>query len=561
MRYWGINFGLPHTEARPDETTIVRIAFHFFSGDLNPHYFNYPTLYMYILFLLFIAYFLFGVITGRFTSLSDLLSEYSINPTNFYLLSRFLSASLGIATIFLVYKIVKQTFNKKTALIASSYLSLTYLHVRDSHFGTTDVPATFLIIISLLFIIKTIGDGKLKNYLITGILIGLATAMKYFGIILILPLLFVHLFNLLDKKGKTNRLQQFFNNRILFFAITLFFGFFVGSPFALLDFSQFQSHLLQEMTHLNVGHYGLILGRGWWYHLRFSLFYGLGWALFFLTLAGIPILLMKNMRMGIILLSFPLFYYLLMGKGYTVFVRYTIPLLPFLCITAAVFITLINNQISKFLSSRLANLLTIPIVILTITPSFDNIIKFNRLIAKRDSRLLAGEWINKNIPPGTSIYQSGMLFGQIQLHPELETLEENYKELVASGNHFAAKILKARIEYIKQENIPGYEEWRLDYKSGKFVSNNKKQEGLPKYIVISMSPLELYSRIPIGLIEILTRDYSLKQSWEVIDLSCQENKFDQHDAFYLPFTGFKNIERPGPNIYIYERNKLALSTK
>ena len=54
-RCWGIGFGLPHTECRPDETTILRIALKFGTGDLNPHFFRYPTLYMYVLSCLYIC--------------------------------------------------------------------------------------------------------------------------------------------------------------------------------------------------------------------------------------------------------------------------------------------------------------------------------------------------------------------------------------------------------------------------------------------------------------------------------------------------------------------------
>gem|GEM_PF-7092759 len=36
VRYWGINFGLPHLDCRPDELVVVNIALKFGTGDLNP---------------------------------------------------------------------------------------------------------------------------------------------------------------------------------------------------------------------------------------------------------------------------------------------------------------------------------------------------------------------------------------------------------------------------------------------------------------------------------------------------------------------------------------------
>src|SRR5216683_334065 len=43
VRVWGLRFGLPHTECRPDESVIVGLAGQFWSGDLNPRFFRYPT--------------------------------------------------------------------------------------------------------------------------------------------------------------------------------------------------------------------------------------------------------------------------------------------------------------------------------------------------------------------------------------------------------------------------------------------------------------------------------------------------------------------------------------
>ena len=60
MRFWGIEFGLPHTQCRPDESFIVSIALHFLSGDLNPPFFYYPSFYMYVLSGLYACYFIFG---------------------------------------------------------------------------------------------------------------------------------------------------------------------------------------------------------------------------------------------------------------------------------------------------------------------------------------------------------------------------------------------------------------------------------------------------------------------------------------------------------------------
>jgi hypothetical protein len=40
-------------------------------------------------------------------------------------------------------------------------------------------------------------------------------------------------------------------------------------------------------------------------------------------------------------------------------------------------------------------------------PSFLNIVRFDYLLQKKDSRILAEEWIQRNFPEGTSVFQTG----------------------------------------------------------------------------------------------------------------------------------------------------------
>ena len=46
VRLWGLDFGLPNTKCRPDENLPALLALGFLRGDPNPHFFNWPSLYM-----------------------------------------------------------------------------------------------------------------------------------------------------------------------------------------------------------------------------------------------------------------------------------------------------------------------------------------------------------------------------------------------------------------------------------------------------------------------------------------------------------------------------------
>jgi hypothetical protein len=256
-----------------------------------------------------------------------------------------------------------------------------------------------------------------------------------------------------------------------------------------------------------------------------------------------------------ILYSFPFVYYAIAGKGYTVFLRYIIPVVPFLCIAGAVCAVSIINNLAKYLSSKFYNIglikemhyLKLSIPILIILPSIYNIFFFDILLTKKDNRLIAADWVNKNLPEGSFVAQNGY-FGKVQLSASVDSLEE---EIRKSEDRIQIRLLQFKIANLQTNNIKGFNEFKLEeIKSGLELSC------LPRYIIVEESPLVLYSIITPGLKELLQKFYYPLKDFKVVNIYNSNNQFDQEDAFYLPFVGFKDIQRPGPNIYIFARNQI-----
>ena len=72
LRIWGLDFGLPNDRCRPDEYMISVVALGMGNGDLNPHFFNYPTLFIYLCFICYGLYFVLGYAAGFFHQPADL---------------------------------------------------------------------------------------------------------------------------------------------------------------------------------------------------------------------------------------------------------------------------------------------------------------------------------------------------------------------------------------------------------------------------------------------------------------------------------------------------------
>jgi hypothetical protein len=532
VRFWGIGFGLPNTKCRPDEEQIVGIV----SAPLHnfhPGGFNYPSLYKYINLCFYGLYYILGLFTGKYKLLSDFINEtVNTNYTALYLINRFLSASFGVATVFVCYKAAERLFDRKTALISAFYLGFAYLHVRDSHFGTVDVPMVFFIMCSMFYIIKAYQENSKRNYILAGIFAGLAASTKYAGILLVVPMLIANSPKIAVTKGRDQVLVYPLSSakRISFFIIFFTAAFLLGTPYAILDFKQFISQCVGIIERFIDGE-GIILGRGWQYHLRYSLPLGMGFSLFFASLAGILILIKKNFKKALILCSFPLAYYLVIGPGYGVFLRYAIPLIPYLCITAAVFTMYVINGLKKYLSPNLNRMVMLIFPFLIIMPSAYSILHFDTLIAKKDNRLIATEWINKNIPEGSFIAIIDPGYG-IQLTPTVSSLLDKDSSTTSI----------IMMNYLRKNNIKGFNAAEWD-----------GQSNMSKYIVLQESPLKAFYSIDPKQKEIIKINYSLLAEFKAINIYNKSNWFDQDDCFYMPFAGFKEIQRPGPNIYIYEK--------
>jgi hypothetical protein len=56
--------------------------------------------------------------------------------------------------------------------------------------------------------------------------------------------------------------------------------------------------------------------------------------------------------------------------------------------------------------------------------------------------------------------------------------------------------------------------------------------------------------------QILATDYQVGFAHDVVG-DDPDNVYDWQDDFYLPLTGFKRIERPGPNLSVYVRRGIS----
>jgi hypothetical protein len=278
-----------------------------------------------------------------------------------------------------------------------------------------------------------------------------------------------------------------------------------------LDYQQFLADLASDAQHLSGGH-GVNLGRGWVYHATTTLRYGLGLPILAAGTAGLLLMVMRTPRIGILVALFPVSYYAVLGSGYTVFMRHMTPVIPFLCLTAGYFVSETAGWIAAWLRrptwrAGLAGAAVIGLVV----PSLNSVVRFDALIAQTDSRLLGRRWVEQRFAPGTTIAQLG-----------------------PAGGHLF---------------FP--EEWRLPYTTVELTRNGAR----PDVVVVPSSPVTGPPEFG-GMEPVLKSEYTLAYS-RVVVAADPRNVYDLQDEFYIPFAGFRSVERPGPNLDIYVRNGVS----
>ncbi len=535
LRVWGLGFGLPHTEARPDESLLVHRALAVAGGDLNPHFFNYPSLHIYLLAALYGFHYLLLRLLGDAGGAQDFLSRFFVDPAGIYLWGRALTAAMGTATLVWIYRAARSIHGPAAGLGAAILGAGAFLHVRDSHFLTVDVPATFWAAGSLAMAVQHLGDGRRGTLLAAAVLGGLSASTKY-STALFLPALLLAAYSSPMAWPRWRTIT----------AVLVAWGvaFAAGSPHVVLDAQAFWRDLAFEWRHFGRGH-GIDLGNGWIYHLTFSLRHGLGWPLLAASLAGLCWLAARRGPADRVILAGVVVYFLVAGAGASLFVRYVIPLVPLACVAAAC-------GLSRAAGGRMAS--TVAACLLLAAPPTAASLAHDRLLARTDTRVLAASWIEKHAEAGARVAFTGSSYGHPQLRPEQAWIERQLREVRRAGDR------GRRLDLQKQDPAypppPAYDLVELREGNPRELSSiwpllppsELRARGVD-WLVVQQHPLA-YAVLPVTLAVELS---VLQPAVEFDPFECGTGAavYDPLDAYYAPLSGHGALRRPGPRLRIY----------
>jgi hypothetical protein len=329
LRAYDLDYGMPGI-LHPDELSLahpaVRIA-DISKLDLDPDFFNYPSLVIYVLAGVVL---LANTLGGGTATLPD---QQVLDAV---LLGRWVTLLFGVATIVVVYQLGRRLAGPRVGLLAALLLAVTPFHALDSHYLNVDIPLTFWCALGAFFLHGWWQDDRLRDLVLGAASIGFAGASKYNGLVLLgaLAVLIVVPFRRRMEAGPALRAAALGG-------AACGAAFLLAAPYTLLRFDDFLAAVRFEGAHVSTGHWawdvntGRLLHQRVLYQLTIGLPFVLGFALYLLTLGGAGALALRRAREWLPLAVVVGLLFLPVGISRVVFPRYLLPLAPFLVLVAA----------------------------------------------------------------------------------------------------------------------------------------------------------------------------------------------------------------------------------
>jgi hypothetical protein len=332
LRVWGIGQGLPYPYNADEADHFVPHAIAMFDeGTLNPHYFANPPAYTYVVHFLFAAWY------GGATGVQHALAAH---PGDLYILARAAAAVLGTLALWLLYLTGARLFGRGIGLLAAAIEAVAFLPVFYAHLALNDVPTLAPLTLSLLGTAGVLRSGRVREYLLAGIGLGVACASKYTAGIVLVPLIAAAAARYLDTSSELGSARA--GARVLgglaLAGAAAVVAFLIANPYAALDYSAFHAELVHQST-LSAeaqGKLGAPKDGGLAYYL-WTLTWGLGWVPSLAALGGAITVWRRERVLGWLLVPAPLLYLAFMGSEGRYFGRWLLPIFPILCLLAALF--------------------------------------------------------------------------------------------------------------------------------------------------------------------------------------------------------------------------------
>ncbi|HST57007.1 MAG TPA: glycosyltransferase family 39 protein [Solirubrobacteraceae bacterium] len=406
LRLWGVRQGLPYVYNADENAHFLPRAIGMFGHSLNPNYFANPPAFTYWL------HFLFGVWFGGRAGVSH---QYALHPTAVFDVARGSVAVLGTVSVGLLYVAGRRLFDRRVGLLAAALMAVAFLPVFYSHLALNDVPTLAPLTLALVGIAGVLRRGRMLDYLLAGVGLGLACATKYTGGVVLVALLAATIadaFTLrspaVERPARATRtsVSRRWPRALLGIALAglvALVAFVLANPYAALDFNDFWSGLAHQSsaTAEAQGKLGASRQSGFVYYL-WTFTWGLGWAPSIAALGGALVVWRRQQRLGWVLVPAALLFLLFMGHQGRFFGRWLLPIFPIACLLAAYFAVALADAAGRRAPRARPLILTLLAIVLCAQGAIYSI-HSGRVLSRAHTSNLARAWMVTHIPVGAHI--------------------------------------------------------------------------------------------------------------------------------------------------------------
>jgi 4-amino-4-deoxy-L-arabinose transferase-like glycosyltransferase len=341
LRVVGLEYGLPFGGLlNPDEQSIVPRAWRMVhGGGLDPHWFDYPTLLMYL-----IAPF----------------QAWQSGPS--YLTARAVVVVIALLGVAAAWWLGRSAYGTVAGIVAAAFTAVEGTHVAYSHMAVTDVPLTAGVAACLALCVT----GRLEW---AGVAAGLATSAKYPGVFLVVPVVVAGW-------------RQW--RRVVIALALAAAAFLATSPFVAVHPLQAWDAASRVQRLAHAGWLGFEHDHSTPVAFASRLWHGAGPALV-VACIGLVLALWRRSRTDLVIVSLVLVYALDLLTIRAHFDRYVLPLVPPL----------------GALAGRVRYLAPVTMLLLVVPLAWS--VRDDRRLTDTDPRVTAYHWIETHVPHGARV--------------------------------------------------------------------------------------------------------------------------------------------------------------
>jgi hypothetical protein len=389
LRAWGIASGLPHAVGVDEPQIMGRVVRMMKTGDFNPHFFDWPSLTIYVHLVVACLVFLAGAMRGAWHSLAQ------VGPSDFYVTGRTVTALTGTATVGVLFAAARRWGVTTCAPGGCAARGRAEPHTRIAlradrcadrvllHAGAADVAPRA----------RAAGDSRLCARRPVGRTGRVLQVQRFDG-----------RGAARDRGGRRRRLVRADLAMAADCGGCTVAGFLVGTPYAVLDLPKFlndYSRLASVFAQPRGGEAGVVAVSE--VPGPVARVGGLIAALSGLVLSIKASVTGPARARSLMLAGFTLVYYDVMATSYQIYGRYTLPLLPFVALLAAIGVTTLAGALRPRVAARLQPGVIAALVLILLAPPAVRAISFDRAMARTQTVDLAYQWLDSHVADGVVI--------------------------------------------------------------------------------------------------------------------------------------------------------------